>query len=203
MFTLRQWARDHENASEHRRTNEHEAERGTHDMAVLRVQTYETVDAGTYPARVVNVTMDEEGQFGPQVKVEFELTDEEAEGKTLVGWASAKVSPKSKLYKWASALLFRGKGIPEGYGALDTDTLKGQECILVVAVEKKSDGAEYNKITDVLPIRPARAAARPAPAPAPAPTNAAGPVPVNGNTLGYAGADEPPAWVPDDEDLPF
>ena len=94
-------------------------------MAVLKVQTYETVDAGMYPARVADVVWDENGQFGPQVKAIFELTEEEVAGKTLVGWASAKLSPKSKLYGWVSALLFRGKGIPEGYPAVDTDTLKG------------------------------------------------------------------------------
>jgi hypothetical protein len=168
-------------------------------MAVLKVQTYETVDAGTYPARVADVVLDENGQFGPQVKAVFELLDEEAAGKTLVGWASAKLSPKSKLYGWVSALLFRGKGIPEGYAVVDTDTLKGQECILVVGVEQKPDGSAYNKVKDVLPMKPTRGAApRPATA-TPAPTSNRFPV----NTSGYSDPNEAPTWMMEGEDAPF
>lgn len=168
-------------------------------MAVLKVQTYETVDAGMYPARVADVVWDENGQFGPQVKAIFELTEEEVAGKTLVGWASAKLSPKSKLYGWVSALLFRGKGIPEGYPAVDTDALKGLECILVVGVEKKPDGAEFNRVKDVLPMKATRGAAPRSVTPTPAPTGNR--IPVNGS--GYSDPNEAPAWMTEGEDTPF
>ena len=168
-------------------------------MAVLKVQMFETVDAGMYPARVADVVWDEDGQFGPQVKAIFELTEEEVAGKTLVGWASAKLSPKSKLYGWVSALLFRGKGIPEGYPAVDTDTLKGLECILVVGVEKKPDGSEYNRVKDVLPMKSARGVAPRAASPGPAPASNRIPV----NTLGYSDPNEAPAWMTDGEDASF
>lgn len=168
-------------------------------MTILKVQTYKTVDAGTYTARVADVVVEENGQFGPQVKAIFELLDEEVAGKTLVGWASAKLSPKSKLYGWVSALLFRGKGIPEGYITVDTDTLKGVECILVVGVEQRPDGAEYNRVEHVLPAKATRGTAPRGVTPTPARTTNR--VPVNGS--GYAAPNEPPAWMTDGEDEPF
>lgn len=130
---------------------------------VIEQTTYETLEAGMYPvtvAAVEGVT----GEYGPQVKVKFTLQDTEDDARFLLAWASAKLSGgkrPSKLYQWTQALLFGGKGIPEGF-ALDIDTLVGKAALAVVDVVER-DGVERNKIAQLLPLRPAKAAVRPGP----------------------------------------
>lgn len=163
-------------------------------MATIAQTRYETVDAGTYRARVEDVELTD-GEFGPQLKLRFRLAEEGFEDVTLLAWASAKLSPKSKLFGWVNALLFAGAGIPAGFD-LDTEALQGKECQLLVEVTKK-DAGEFNKVKDVLPIRRPGNGRRPAPS-APAPAAA----PAQRVKVGDA-ADpgEPPDWV--DDDLPF
>lgn len=133
----------------------------------------------------------EDGEYGKQVAVRFDLLEEGFEDRFLKAWASAKLSNgkrPSKLYQWTSALLFGGKPLPEGYD-LDLDALLGKETLLVVEVVPK-DGVERNRIAQLLPLRPAKAAGRPVPVNVPAV-----PVPV---------PDEVPGWIAgDDEEMPF
>lgn len=132
-------------------------------MGVTVQQTaYELLEAGEYPATIVEV-LAEEGQFGPQLKFKFQLDD----GRTLLGWCSQTFSPKSKLYNWTKAA-FGGSEIPRTYN-LNTDHLQGRGVRLFVTVEPGRDG-EYNKISNVLPVRRSTNGTTPPPAPAPAST---------------------------------
>ena len=168
-------------------------------MATIAQTRFECVDAGTYRARVDGVELTE-GEFGPQLKFKFGLAEEGFEDVTLLAWASAKLSPKSKLYGWVNALIFAGAGVPADFD-LDTGELVGKECQLLVEVTKKDTG-EYNKVKDVLPIRRAGSGRRPSPsaaAVAPAPVQAASKRVRVGDD---AALPEPPGWG-DDEELPF
>ncbi len=167
---------------------------------------FQPLESGIYPATVGDVTL-EEGKFGQQLKLKFNLDDAEelGEDRSLIGWCSATFSPKSKLYGWTRALLFGGRDIPEEFGELDVDTLKGRRCMLSVGTKKGDDGTVFNKITDLLPIRPVKTAARPAPANAQPPAGQARAAAVV-NT-GAATPGDVPSWLAgvenDGEDMPF
>lgn len=166
-------------------------------MATIAQTRFETVDAGSYRARVEDVELTE-GEFGPQLKFKFRLAEESFEDVVLLAWASAKFSPKSKLFSWVNALVFGGAGIDASYD-LDTDTLRGRECMLLVEVQRKETG-EYNKVRDVIALRRpgnGRKAAVPAPA------AGAGAWPTSRVRVGDDGPGEPPEWVGVDDDLPF
>ena len=132
------------------------------------------LEPGLYPAVVEEVELTE-GQYGQQVKVKFQLDDDDElglEDRFLIGWALATFGPKSKLWAWAWVLLFAGRDIPDEFGELDIDTLKGKRCLLSVTTKTGTDGSTYNKIADLLPVKPVRAAkpgngVRPAPRPEP------------------------------------
>lgn len=118
---------------------------------IINKTSYELLDVGTYGAQVESVEV-ADGQFGPQVKIRFALDGSTA---VLTGWASQKLCDKSKLGKWTRALT---GSIPD---QLDIDSLAGLRCQLAVVIETKDDGAQYNKIYDVLPPK---AKAKPKPA---------------------------------------
>ena len=54
-------------------------------------------------------------------------------------------------------LLFAGRDIPDEFGELDIDTLKGKRCLLSVTTKTGADGSTFNKIADLLPVKPVRA----------------------------------------------
>ncbi len=72
-------------------------------MGITVKQTrIETLPEGVYEAIIAKIEA-ADGQFGPQLKFTFELT--EPEGKTLTGWCSQSFNVKSKLYAWTRAAL--------------------------------------------------------------------------------------------------
>jgi len=113
---------------------------------------YEVLPTGDYPASIGRIEL-EDGQYGQQLKFSFDLLVEEYADRTLLGWASAKFSTKSKLYGWTRAAL-GGQPIDPAY-VLDTDDLIGKKVLLTVLVKQKDDGSgiEFNKIDSVRPYR--------------------------------------------------
>lgn len=162
-------------------------------MTTLTVTKYEVVEPGEYAAKVAELEV-VDGQFGKQLKVGFELA--EFAGVQVSGWASLKLSPKSKLYKWAKAICFGGEDFA---GDFDLDNLLGRACRLVLDVKQGNDGAEHNNIVDVYPPRRGTR-----PAATPAPTGSAAAVPVRVNTAA-PGPAEPPEWMNDGDGdgMPF
>ena len=114
----------------------------------LQMQKYVPVEQGYYRGIVTEVESTE-GQYGPQLRWKFELLDEEHEGHKLTAWCSAVLSPKSKLNKWATAIL----GSIPADGMLDVDDLVNAKVMLDVIVEPGKDGGEYNRVREVLPWR--------------------------------------------------
>ena len=130
-----------------RETNNDKQQTGGFLMAViLEQEQIVIIPTGDYRARVDWVE-EVEGQFGPQLRFEFELVDEPWEGKALMGWASAKINRRTKLYKWTRAIL--GRTIRESE-PFNSDKLVGKECRLSILVELRDDGSEFNKIASVL-----------------------------------------------------
>ena len=111
----------------------------------LQMQKYIPVEQGYYRGIVTEVESTE-GQYGPQLKWKFELLDEEHAGHKLTAWCSAVLSPKSKLNRWATAIL----GSIPADGMLDVDDLVNAKVMLDVIVEQGKDG-EFNKVREVLP----------------------------------------------------
>ena len=114
---------------------------------------YEVLETGTYTATVKSVAM-VEGQFGPQLEWQFALDGD----NTMKAWCSKNYSAKSKLTRWAAALLGQA---PE---TLDTDDLIGKPCRLSILLKVRDDKSEYNKIEDILAPR-AGQKAKPLPEP--------------------------------------
>lgn len=115
----------------------------------IEQETFDCLPVGDYPALINEIEL-VDGQFGEQLKFSFALQGEH-QGRTLLGWASAKFSPRSKLYSWTRAA-FGGRGIPMDYN-LDTDHLLGKMVTLTVLTRRKQDGTEFNKIDEVKPYR--------------------------------------------------
>jgi len=71
---------------------------------------------GTYRRQGGPVAV-EEGIYGTQLVMRFDVLDEEYAGRCVKAWrppSSAAAGGPSKLYSWTSALLFAGKPLPEG-----------------------------------------------------------------------------------------
>ena len=106
------------------------------------------IPMGEYPARIKDVSEEPEGQFGPQFKYLFEITNGEQEGVSLMGWTSQKFSAKSKMKQWVTA------ATQESFSAGDEfypDSLVGKDVRIGVLKKVKDDGGEFNKIDSVLP----------------------------------------------------
>lgn len=115
------------------------------------------LDAGTYAATVAAVEP-ADGSFGSQVKFSFAVTGQTTEdGEPLVlwGWASQKLNPLTKLWKWIKAITGTEptKGLP-----FDVEGLIGAACRLQVGEVETADGPRV-RITDVL--APAKRPAKP------------------------------------------
>ena len=123
---------------------------------VIPQTTVEVLAPGMYRAKVGAVAV-EDGTYGQQVALRFDLLDDGLTDRFVKAWATAKLSGgkrPSKLYSWASALLFAGRALPEEYD-LDTDALLGREALALVEVTEK-DGMSTNRIVQLFPLRAAR-----------------------------------------------
>jgi len=150
---------------------------------------YEVLEPGTYQARLVSVE-EKDGAWGSFLKLGFELEDPDYEGIAVTGAASAKFSNRSKLYRWTRAML-GGREIPTSYTWKSKDLIS-RRCILSLDITEDENGAQFNRVADVLPLRKrAKKAAVPAQEAAPPQDEAPWP-------------DEPPAGLEEEsEALPF
>lgn len=122
---------------------------------IIEKTIYTVLDTGVYPATVDSIE-EATGQFGPQLKIKFDLGN----NNYLTAWTSQSLSDKSKLGQWTKAIL---GGLPD---SLDTNALIGKPCRLSVVIKARDDGTEYNRIDAVLAPK---AAAPKSPKPMPQP----------------------------------
>lgn len=117
-------------------------------MTIVIEQTRnDLLPVGEYPARIKGVDADE-GAYGSQVRFEFEVQGGDYGGRSLLGWASAKFSQKTKLYAWTRAAL--DTDIHRSY-SFNSNDLIGKMVELTVMVRARDDGSEFNRIEDVRP----------------------------------------------------
>ena len=118
-------------------------------MGITIEQTkYEPIPTGKYLA-VIDSIEATDGKFGSQLKFKFQLVgDNNSQPASLLGWASAKFSSRSKLYEWTKAA-FGGKPIPADY-LFDSDDLIGKHVVLTV-VEDEGEKGPFNRIDSVKP----------------------------------------------------
>jgi hypothetical protein len=111
------------------------------------------LEPGIYPATVGNI--DEiDGKFGLQWRFEFSINDYPEEAPWA--WATAKLGTKTKLYRWATALLGRPLAIGE---KLVKAQLIGLPCNVIVKeapdIERESGVKRY--VDDILGVKKAKA----------------------------------------------
>ncbi len=137
-------------------------ERGI-EMPVIEPTQFSTVEPGTYGAQIQDIQeetfTDAEGRTRLALKFFFLLLD--ADGKPLKGangnpvvqwgWAGRAWSERSKLYRWAKAIL-RSKcpGLNE---PLDTDLLLGKKCDIALGERTGPRGESRVAIEEVYPYR--------------------------------------------------
>jgi hypothetical protein len=116
-------------------------------MTTLSYQEYIPLGSGQYPAKITSVEH-VTGEFGEQIQFSFEITGGPKSGNTLRAWATAALSPKSKLYSWASAFF-----PPEQLKAngLDPKVLEGRAVNLMVITKPDSAGNMRDKVEAITP----------------------------------------------------
>lgn len=102
------------------------------------------ISNGVYEA-VVEKAEDSSSDYGPQVKFTFRYTHPNLRHLTVPGWASKKLNPKTKLFKWVTSL---GIKVEKGM-VLETESLRNIPCLITVGVAKNG---EYNVVEDVNPL---------------------------------------------------
>jgi len=114
------------------------------EMSIRIKQThYVPLPTGEYQATIADI-LEETGQYGPQVKFIFDITEpEQYNDRSLYGWCSQKFSTQSKLYAWTKAAM--GGGVLASDFDFDSDAMIGKFVTLALVV-KEGDKGQYNKI---------------------------------------------------------
>lgn len=110
------------------------------------------IEPGVYRARLIKIEDEESSEYGPQIKFYFVVLDEDGEptSQEILGWASAKFHPKSKLYTWARAMLRSKCPNPES-DDLETEDLLNKRCDIEIVSYRKKDGSDGTKIGQLYP----------------------------------------------------
>lgn len=108
----------------------------------LTVSAPAAVPAGTYPATFDGLEKKTSREGVPFWVWKFGIATSDSRVE-VSGASSEKTGPKSKAYKWLTALLGRRPEPGESLG----DNLVGKACLLVV----EQDEQGYNDVADVLP----------------------------------------------------
>lgn len=142
------------------------------------------LEAGEYQG-IVRKVGEQNGKYGPQLAWQIEIVSQTGEmtGLTVQTWTGTELTPKSRLHRFAAALL--GPGWDDAAG-LDTSWLLNRPCRALLTVALGNDGTERNRVTDLLP---ARVQATPRPA---APAAMVAPRPMAPLAPAQAGEDGPP-----------
>jgi hypothetical protein len=101
---------------------------------------------GIYPATVEKLEP-QNGTYGDYIQWNFSLMSR-GKAVTVTGLTSMTFNPKSKFYKWASAIV--GKQFKEEE-ELDTDQLHGAPCRVYLIVKELDGGGSINQVERVLP----------------------------------------------------
>ncbi len=113
-----------------------------------------TAQAQTLPDDVYTVELldvqEQQGAYGEQFVWQLRVADGEFAGTELKAWTNASTAVNAKAVKWASA--FNGKTYVQG-DTIDMDALKGKRARALVQAKQTTDGREYARVTDILPLK--------------------------------------------------
>jgi hypothetical protein len=131
----------------------------------IKAATNTPIEDGLYDAQITKWE-EAEGDYGPQIRWTYDLgavadINGDIDERTLTGYTSQKVSPKSKL--WALA---KAAGLDPAQG-VDPDKLVGCTVTINVILRPGNDGGQYNRIDSVAkPMKAQPVAQKPRKAPA-------------------------------------
>ena len=114
------------------------------------VTQHETIDDGRYHAVVNGLGEVRASQFGDYITLYFDVDDENETPITISGGASYKLSSRTKLYRWANALM-NGADAEILGGDFDLESLIGRSCEVEIENSENSDGIVYSNVVNVLP----------------------------------------------------
>lgn len=124
-------------------------------FTVKETEVPEPIPVGMYNAKLKSWEQEDGGQYGPYVRLIFEITDGEHAGTERNLIASAKVS-KGKTKKTTSKLFRTITGIsgsdPKPEETVSLDDLVDKECQILVE-DRPDDEEGWQDITKVMPIK--------------------------------------------------
>ena len=111
------------------------------------------IEAGAYAADITDIQATD-GQFGAQVKFVFTLTERKKDDGGPIemwAWASQKLSPQSKLWRWIATVTGEKPVVDQAYRVTQ---LQGRPCQILVNIVDTEQGPRP-RVVDVLgPKRP-------------------------------------------------
>ena len=114
------------------------------EQLVFVMEKGEPLPVGTHAAKLVE--MDEmDGPHGPMVRLRFRVNYEEGIHE-VTALASKKLSQRSKLGRWVSAILGREIEVGENITASD---LTNRPCLVKVEHKTTDDGYVFDNVVDI------------------------------------------------------
>ena len=90
-----------------------------------------------------------DAQYGPAVRIDFTVVDEDNEARRVSGIASQKLSETSKFGRWVAGILGRVPDVGEQIAAQD---LLCRECRIVVQHKTNAEGQTFANVVKVLAV---------------------------------------------------
>lgn len=115
-------------------------------MPVFNLSEIKVIPADVYDATIKTIAV-RDNDRGSYLSWTFDAESKRGNHSDVFGATSTAFTTKSKLFEWASTVLDRTLTVGE---PLDTDTLIGRRCRIVVDVKKGDDGKDKNTISKVL-----------------------------------------------------
>lgn len=116
---------------------------------------FEEFDVGVHPVKISDVRVDE-GETGnvdregkPEMRRYVRIVFEDDKGVHMTGFASAKVSTRSKLFDWIKKITGQ---VPEIGKVYNVSSLVGRKCRVYVQEAVDETGQRRRRIGDVLPV---------------------------------------------------
>lgn len=128
-----------------------------HKEVLLPVEEtkFEEFAIGVHPVRIADVLVDEsetgnvDREGKPEMRRYVRVIFEDAKGVHMTGFASAKVSTRSKLFDWIKKITGQ---VPEIGKVYNVSSLVGRKCRVYVQETVDETGQRRRRIGDVLPV---------------------------------------------------
>ncbi len=109
----------------------------------------QTLPDDVYVVELLDVQQ-QTGAYGEQFLWKLRVAEGEFAGTELRAWANASTAVNSKAVRWASA--FAAQPFTAG-DTIDLNGLRGRRARAIVQAKQTSDGREFARVSDILPLR--------------------------------------------------